>query len=332
MLGASGTWILAWVILTLVVHAPSSASAFRNIEKGKPCLDFSLKDLGGSTVSLADFKGKGLVICFWSAEKENAVKSMEILQELYGAYKEKGLAVVGINTDQGAEAKVKEVVAAKGITFPILLDGTRETYGKYGVFIIPTMGLCDKSGNLQEPFSFSMHMKPELEGQIKILLGLATAEAVSQSLAVSTTPALGADEKSVERHVGLAQTLLGQKMYDKALVELETAVKIKADDAPLQITLGKTLLLLGRPADAKTAFEKARTVNPMSRDAKEGLGEALVGTGEYDKALELLTEALLLNPRPAAVHYRIGRVHEAKGDLKAAVESYKKALSLLLGE
>ena len=316
MLGASGTWILAWVILTLVVHAPSSASAFRNIEKGKPCLDFSLKDLEGKTVTIADFKDKGLVICFWSAEKDNAIKSIEILQELYAAYRDKGLAVVGINTDQGMDNKVREVVSAKGITFPILLDGTRETYGKYGVFILPTMGLCGKDGNLMEPFSYSMHMKPELEGQIKVLLGLATAAAVEQSLAVSGAPAMSGDEKLVERHVGLAQTLIGQKMYDKALVELETAAKLKADDAALQNTMGKTLLLLARPQDAKAAFEKALAVNPMSRDAKEGLGEALVGTGEYDKALEFLTEALKLNPRPAPVHYRIGRVHEAKGDLE----------------
>ncbi|MDP2138767.1 MAG: molecular chaperone DnaJ [Candidatus Didemnitutus sp.] len=55
----------------------------------------------------------------------------------------------------------------------------------------------------------------------------------------------------------LAQALLREARLPEAVVQLETCVHKKADWMMAQILLGKTLLALGRPTEARPRFETA---------------------------------------------------------------------------
>ena len=85
--------------------------------------DFTLQALDGTTVHLSDFKGKVVLIDFWSTTCDPCLAAMPHLVELYKKEKERGFVVLGISLD-GPEtrAAVTSVVHDKEMIFPVLLD------------------------------------------------------------------------------------------------------------------------------------------------------------------------------------------------------------------
>ena len=54
--------------------------------------------------------------------------------------------------------------------------------------------------------------------------------------------------------------------------------------------------------------------------------------GRLDKAAQLLTEALKMNPDPVRAHYYLGQLYETKGEYQAAMQHYRDALRHALKE
>ena len=62
-------------------------------------LDFTLKDMNGNTVRLADFKGKPILLNFWATWCAPCKEEIPELNDLYARFKDKGLAIIGISVD-----------------------------------------------------------------------------------------------------------------------------------------------------------------------------------------------------------------------------------------
>jgi thiol-disulfide isomerase/thioredoxin len=58
-----------------------------------------LLDAAGKSVSLADFKGKPLLLDLWATNCGGCIKEIPFFIELHRTYAAKGLAVVGISMD-----------------------------------------------------------------------------------------------------------------------------------------------------------------------------------------------------------------------------------------
>ena len=89
---------------------------------GDPAPDFTLEDLEGKKVTLSDFKGKKVVmIDFWATWCNICKREMPVLETVYKEYKEKGVEFLGVALDENIK-QIKKIIAAKGVTYPILLD------------------------------------------------------------------------------------------------------------------------------------------------------------------------------------------------------------------
>ena len=89
---------------------------------GKVAPPFTLVDLEGKKVSLADYKGHPVVLNFWATYCGPCKLEMPWFQDLENKYKAQGLVVLGLDQDDGMAAK--EVAAASkrvGVTYPILM-------------------------------------------------------------------------------------------------------------------------------------------------------------------------------------------------------------------
>ncbi|MBK8252844.1 MAG: TlpA family protein disulfide reductase [Polyangiaceae bacterium] len=90
---------------------------------GAAAPDFTLPALDGSTVHLSDYKGKVVLIDFWSTTCDPCLAAMPHLVDLYKKNKEKGFVILAISLDgPESRAAVSSVAHDKEMIFPVLLD------------------------------------------------------------------------------------------------------------------------------------------------------------------------------------------------------------------
>ena len=100
---------------------------------GDPAPDFTLPDSTGTPVSLADFRGRRVVLYVYPAAMTpgcttQACDFRDNLSSLHAA----GLEVIGLSPD--APAKLAKFVAAEGLTFPLLSDPDKSVMTSYGAY------------------------------------------------------------------------------------------------------------------------------------------------------------------------------------------------------
>jgi peroxiredoxin Q/BCP len=99
---------------------------------------FTLPDADGKPVSLADYRGRKVVVYFYPAAStpgctKEACDFRDNLAELNDA----GFDVLGISPD--SQAKLAKFRDAEGLTFPLLGDPSREVLQAYGAYGEKTM-------------------------------------------------------------------------------------------------------------------------------------------------------------------------------------------------
>lgn len=85
---------------------------------GTPAPAFDLKDFEGKSVKLADFKDKVLVLCFWGTGSDQSKDALPAVQRVFTRYQDKGVAVLGLNTESNPKAEPQKYMKDNGITFP----------------------------------------------------------------------------------------------------------------------------------------------------------------------------------------------------------------------
>ncbi|MBJ8342456.1 thioredoxin-dependent thiol peroxidase [Antrihabitans sp. YC3-6] len=103
------------------------------LAKGDDAPDFTLSDADGNDVSLADYRGRKVIVYFYPAAStpgctKQACDFRDSLADLNGA----GLAVLGISPDK--PAKLAKFRDAEALTFPLLSDPERTTLEAWGAY------------------------------------------------------------------------------------------------------------------------------------------------------------------------------------------------------
>ena len=110
--------------------------------------DFMVYDKDGKMVTLSDFKGKPVVLCFWASWRDDCKQQMPILQAAYDDYKG-SVHFIMVNMPDGtretrekAEAFIKE----RGYTFPVYYDTDSVAAMNYNVQTVPSIYFIDGEG------------------------------------------------------------------------------------------------------------------------------------------------------------------------------------------
>jgi peroxiredoxin len=112
----------AWPVVACLLLAPTPAGASDAACDAKPKaakLNFTLKDINGTPVSLASFKGKVIILDFWATWCVPCKAEIPSFVNLQNRYGESGLQVIGISVDDPVE-KLRPYVAELKINYPVL--------------------------------------------------------------------------------------------------------------------------------------------------------------------------------------------------------------------
>lgn len=122
---------------------------------GTPAPDFSLPDTQGRTVALSDFANAPALLVIFMCNHCPYVKHVAAaLAELTTEYQKRGVAVVGINSNDvehfpdDAPARMVEEVETRGYTFPYLYDESQEVAKAYRAACTPDFYVFDQQRNL----------------------------------------------------------------------------------------------------------------------------------------------------------------------------------------
>ena len=142
---AGGILLLAVSILAM---ASLAWGADKSALVGKSAPDFSLKDvLQGKDFTLSQFKGKVVMINFFTFFCAPCREEMPDLNKINNEFKDKGLQTLGIALSSDP-TQIRFLVKQLGLEYPVL-TGSEKVSQAYGdVVVVPTTFIIDKQGKI----------------------------------------------------------------------------------------------------------------------------------------------------------------------------------------
>ena len=321
------------LVMGLFFVTPGSGAAFRNLEKGKPTPDFTIKDMEGMDHTLAAEKGKVVVLSFVKVDQDRSVKTLNALQEVSEVFKNEGVAVWGITSQTEDKEAIESLINNLDLSYPVLLDEGQKLYGEFGLFTFPSTMIVDQEGNYIHEYTFySNDFKDTIVNDVKVALGLMSEDDSNKAAAKTEIIQLTPEEKEAERNLQMGKVLLKRGFGTKALPKLEKALELNPDLIEARLLSGEIYLKDEQYDKAREQFEKVFDTDPASNEARVGIASVYIEEGNLDEAEAQLQKAITLNPDPSLALYRLGQVYEKKGDVQKAMETYRGALERLLKE
>lgn len=115
------------------VFAQEADSVGYIVKDGDMSPQFTMTLTDGSQVSMADLKGKIVLLQFTASWCSVCRKEMPFLEEeVWQVYKDKGLVLIGIDRDEPLET-VKKFAEKMKITYPLALDPNADIFGLFAL-------------------------------------------------------------------------------------------------------------------------------------------------------------------------------------------------------
>ena len=129
----------------------NQAEAGESEDKAESALapDFTVYDLNGNPVKLSDYRGKPVVLNFWSSRCGPCLMEMPDFQEAYEDLGEE-IHFLMVNVTDGSWDTVDSAsafIAENNYTFPVFYDTDISAASAYGVSSLPTTYFIDAEGN-----------------------------------------------------------------------------------------------------------------------------------------------------------------------------------------
>lgn len=160
--------------------------------------------------------------------------------------------------------------------------------------------------------------------------GAASDQQVSASLIWATQPAEESNPDLRTMALAFAQLAPHYPGYgERGFPFLERAARELPDDMDIQMTYGEVLMMISPKyrASAKQAFERAITAGSKSAAVRRRLARLLIEEGD-PKAIELIREAIRLEPYNAAGYLQLANAFVQMGNRTEAVRALEQALKV----
>lgn len=189
-----------------------------------------------------------------------------------------------------------------------------------------------------------MFMKVSIRWLLKSVVGACVLmgcvdhpEVAEHGVPVSTTDSATAAFASLDRRIiddpgnaslyaDRAELFLKRDSVNKAILDLERAVKLDSTSVEHRLRLGDVYAGALRMGNARDAFEHAMAIAPQDVRPKLKLAETQMVLRKYTESMTLVNEALRLEPTAARGYYLKGYIHMETRDTSRAISSFRTAV------
>ena len=141
-----------------VTETPEEAEANSTGLNGKIAPNFTLVDVNGKKVSLADYKGHPLVVDFWATWCGPCKVEIPWFVKLHDQYANQGLEILGVSADDldkddpaklfTEKRDIADFAQKMHMNYPVLIDADSISSSYGGLDALPTTFFIDKNGKI----------------------------------------------------------------------------------------------------------------------------------------------------------------------------------------
>jgi len=128
-----------------------AAGALRRLDLKGKLFDFSGPSLAdGQPISAHDYRGKVLLLAYWSTWCTSCVEDIPVLKALYERYRDKGFEIVGVGLDVN-DGPVRAFLKEHNVSWPQIFQPggiESEPAAALGIIVPPVMIIVDRQGKV----------------------------------------------------------------------------------------------------------------------------------------------------------------------------------------
>lgn len=147
------------------IYNSATADDVSLLEVGDEAPNFALQDLDGKQHKLSDYRGQGVFLNFWGTWCEPCKKEMPAMDRQFNAYKDKGVHVLAVNIAQ-SNFEVQSFSDQFKLSFPIVIDKTKDVMTAYNIRPLPTTVLVNPEGKIERIITGEM-TEQDIEGYME---------------------------------------------------------------------------------------------------------------------------------------------------------------------
>ncbi|QDI91981.1 thiol-disulfide oxidoreductase ResA [Salicibibacter cibarius] len=133
--------VVSYVFYTNFVHTEEAVS------EGDQAPNFTLINMDGERVELADYEGQGVFLNFWGTYCPPCEEEMPYMEDQHQAYLDDDVEILAVNVGE-SELTIDRFVDRLQLTFPILMDENSDVMDYYGVGQLPATYMIDENGEV----------------------------------------------------------------------------------------------------------------------------------------------------------------------------------------
>ncbi len=149
---------------TQVDHVPTTGQLAGPVERASQLPDLGagkefvgtqrwFNTAGGRALTLAELRGKVVLVDFWTYSCINCIRTFPELRALDAKYRRHGLVIVGVHSPEFAFERraenVEQAVRTQGLRYPVAQDNAFKTWENYNNLYWPASYLIDANGRLR---------------------------------------------------------------------------------------------------------------------------------------------------------------------------------------
>ena len=300
--------------------------------------DFSLPDVGGQAHSLAEFRGKPVLLNFRKSSSASCQEDLQAFNQLYKRWAGQGLQLLTIYVeDPSGDEKVRAQAQQCSLAFPILL-GSDDVAGIYNILYrylfdrhrdmnLPTSFLMDEKGDIVKLYQGPVD--PEHLGEDLRHIPRTAAERLAKSLPFA---GVSAGLEFQRNYLNYGSVYFQRGYYDQSEASFHLALRDNPASAEALYGLGSVYLKQDRNREARESFEGSVKLQASYPDtltnAWNNLGLLATREGKTAEAIPYFQAALRLNPDHLVALENLGNAYRQQKNWDEGRKVLERALQV----